>query len=385
MKKNKRIRRNLIVDGERMWLTGNSEQDIIDKVVDIVRRKYVDVIYVPKSGTNEVITDAEESVPLLTFKENNANNKSSIYSITFEKYALNWLETYKMKALKPNTYETYKRKFHAHLIPAFGRKKLTEITTEDVQVFMNERSHLAKKTIRDIKALLGEIMKDALDEGLIKKDPTVSRRLRIPSDKEHKRDALPIDQFRDILNKSTKLKKNDMLLMYMIMLTGMRRGEVLGLKWGDIDFERGLIYIRRNVTHPNGNTPVIGTPKTKSGVRVIPLDSTLKKLLAPGDMDDFIFGSKHPITLRTYSNTWTRIKKSINLYGATAHILRHSYLTYVAGAGTDLKTLQSMAGHSTIGMTMNLYVHPLAENIQEAGEKLHEAVFEGMKCENKNI
>ena len=79
-----------------------------------------------------------------------------------------------------------------------------------------------------------------------------------------------------------------------------------------------------------------------------------------------------PITMTTYNNTMKRIRKTVDLHGATAHVFRHSYLTYMAGEATDLKTLQSIAGHATIDMTMNRYVHAQPEKIKDAGKKMHD-------------
>lgn len=73
-----------------------------------------------------------------------------------------------------------------------------------------------------------------------------------------------------------------------------------------------------------------------------------------------------------YNNTWTRIKKAIDLHGATAHVFRHSYLTYMAGETTDMKTLQTIAGHSAIGMTMNRYVHARKDKIMDVGKQMHQ-------------
>lgn len=75
------------------------------------------------------------------------------------------------------------------------------------------------------------------------------------------------------------------------------------------------------------------------------------------------------MTMTMYNNTIKRIKKTIGLHGATAHVMRHSYLIYLAGMGTDGKNVQTIAGHSTITMTMNNYVHVQPE--KEAGNKMH--------------
>ena len=180
-------------------------------------------------------------------------------------------------------------------------------------------------------------MKYAVADGLISKNPCLSLDLDIPSDKKTEREALPIDQYKDILMNLTKLNKNDQRFMGLLMYTGMRRGEALGLRWEDIDLENNVLHIRRNVTHPQRNAPEITTPKTKAGRRDIPIDENLLVLLMPVQEHGFIIGgTEDPLTLSAHRNMWKRINKQINLYGASAHVLRHSYLTYLQAAGLGL-------------------------------------------------
>ena len=218
---------------------------------------------------------------------------------------------------------------------------------------------------------MGEIFKDAVEDGLMEKDPTASRRIAIPSSKSNDREALPLEQFREIIGNLDRLEIPDKRLLALLMFTGMRRGEVLALRWEDIDTDAGYIHVRRNVTHCNGNQPIIGTPKTKSGKRDIPLDPFVLEALSPVQKQGFIFGGDSPYTMTMFNNTMKRIRKTIDLHGATAHVMRHSYLTYLAGTGTDGKTLQTIAGHSTVTMTMNKYVHAQPEKIKEAADKMH--------------
>ena len=97
----------------------------------------------------------------------------------------------------------------------------------------------------------------------------------------------------------------------------------------------------------------------------------LMDLLAPLQADGFIIGGEQPVSLTHYTNTWNRIKKAVDLHGATAHVFRHSYLTYAAGESSDLKSIQSIAGHSDIRMTMNRYVHAQPEKLKAIGSKMH--------------
>ena len=296
----------------------------------------------------------------------------SDHSVTLAEYTDKWMNLYKANQLKPSTLATYKKHLHAHVLPAFGDRELASITHEDIQLFLNERSHLARKTLSCMRHFMGEIFKDAKEDGLIEKDPTSSRRIAIPSNKSYDRDALPLEQFKEIMANLNRLSTADKRMLVLMMFTGMRRGEVLGLRWEDIDVDAGLIHVRRNVTHAGGNKPIIGTPKTVKGTRDIPLDSYVLETLQPLKEEGFIIGEESPITMTSFNNTWRRIKRVINLHGATPHVLRHSYLTYLAGTNIDAKTLQSIAGHSTIGMTMNHYVHSQPEKIKEAGKQMHD-------------
>ena len=157
------------------------------------------------------------------------------------------------------------------------------------------------------------------------------------------------------------------------MHTGMRRGEVLGLRWQDIDLKNRKIHVVQNVTH-KGNRPVIGTPKTRNSKRSLPLTDELIKLLQPMNDIGYVIGGAEPVSVKSYNTRLNRIRKQVNLYGATAHVLRHTYLTHLAGAGVDLKTLQYIAGHAHIQTTMNIYVHAQEENITKAGNILTDMI-----------
>ena len=102
------------------------------------------------------------------------------------------------------------------------------------------------------------------------------------------------------------------------------------------------------------------------------MDPMLMELLAPVESDGFIIGGEHPITLKHYTNTWNRIKKAVDLHSATAHVFKHSYLTCAVGESSDNKSLQKIAGHADIRMTMNRYVHAQPEKIKAVSNKLHD-------------
>jgi integrase len=228
---------------------------------------------------------------------------------------------------------------------------------------------MSRKTLVSLKNLMSEILNDAMEDGLIDVNPAQSKRIVIPSTKVNVREALPIDVFKTILSSLPQLMADDRRLMALMMLTGMRRGEILGLRWEDIRFTDNLILVQRNVTYSN-NQPHVGTPKTTNGERVVPLNALLLEFLKPYHEHGYILGNEKPFTEAAYRRSMERIDKHIDLHGATAHIFRHSYLTYIAGTGIDIKTLQAIAGHADVKLTMNRYVHKQTSNIVAAGERI---------------
>lgn len=288
----------------------------------------------------------------------------------FKPYVEAWMETFKKPKLKPKTCQTYIGYLHTHLYPAFGERYIEEITTQDVQQFMNERAHLAKKSINNYRRFLEQILDAAVEDKIIEENPTKSKRLANPSDKVTPRKAIPEEQFKEIMKNLFKLEDGaEKLILALLIFTGMRRGEVLGLKWEDIDIEKKRIQVRRNVTHP-GNAPVIGTTKTKSGNRDIYFGDNLEKILLTMKGEGFVFGGDKPLSRKEYETLTKHTRKKIYLYGATPHVLRHTYLTLAAGEHIDPKTLQSMAGHADHQVTMNVYVHEKKENVEKAGQMM---------------
>lgn len=292
---------------------------------------------------------------------------------SFGEYVENWMTLYKVNTLKPTTLRGYRTMLTAHLLDTFGDMKLRDIKPADIQKFLNANKQLAKSYLMAMLTFMSQIFKDAIEDELAVTDPTASRKIVVPSDKVIVRDSLPLEDYKDILASLPLLCTDDRRMMALMMLTGMRRGEALGLRWEDIDLSSGLIHIQRNVTYAQ-NQPFIGTPKTAKGERDVPINSMLLAHLEPIQTEGFIIGDTEPISRMSYRRRMERIEATIDLHGATAHLFRHSYLTYAASLGTDLKTLRSIAGHADIQTTMNRYVHKQTDKIIETGNRL-QALF----------
>jgi site-specific recombinase XerD len=293
--------------------------------------------------------------------------------VSFRVYASEWFSVFKQPNLRYTTMLGYKTNLEKHLYPEFGHKMMNEISTSNIQSFLNRLSEegKSKSTVHKNMILLHQIFTSALEDDVVSKNPMDSERLSNPSDKEEKRDALESTQIKCILNDLDRLQDpQERMLLALLVLTGMRRGEALGLMWEDIGFGEKLIQVSRAVTFQH-NKGVIGLTKSEAGIRSIPLLPQLEEILSPMRSTGLIIHKDgDPITEQTFRRMWERIKKKVNLFGATPHILRHSFATILSNAGIDVKTIQTIVGHADISTTMETYVHSQTKQVKLAGSKL---------------
>lgn len=171
-------------------------------------------------------------------------------------------------------------------------------------------------------------------------------------------------------------------MLHLLITTGLRRGELLGLQWKDIDFEGHTIEIKRNITYTPEKGLVIDTPKTENSERIIPLLPYLAKLLKEYKKDmypfskaaAFVFPSKDSDTIPRDPNAITRkvkcFMKKHNLPDMSPHDLRHSCATLLLSNGADIKSVQEILGHTDASTTLNFYVRTDLEQMKEATNKM---------------
>lgn len=337
----KRIKQRIEINGETRWVTGATQQEVILAAAKILA----------ESGA--IVSEAKQPAQAPLFSE----------------CAWRWFEVYKVPKLKPNSAYNYRHDMENHVLPAFADRRIDEIKPSDIQAFLNTKRDKAKSTVKHIWLILHGVFSTAVWDGYIDKDPTAEANRYTMSKRKAKREALSTEAVQDIINHLNRLEGNDLCLLALLIYTGMRRSEVLGLRWEDVDFERGLIHVQRAVTFKD-NQPVVGTTKSEAGVRYIPLEAQLKAILSPmRQLRGYVIGQEKPLTETAYKRTWERIGRKIDLHGATAHVFRHTYIT-MAAAHVDIKTLQSIAGHADISTTMNRYAHGREDKIIAAGQAL---------------
>ena len=322
-------------NGEKVWITGSSFNELVQNAI----KKY-----------------GNQAVPYSTE--------------TFKEYTEKIFDVFLRPRWKDSTANTNKFLLDKHILPYFSSKDISEIGTVDIQQFFQLKQHLSKSYTKQMLILLHEIFENAVEDGKVAADPTVSKRITLPQ-KKTIRKALEPSQFQDIINHLDQLDFEDAKFMAFLCFTGMRRGEILGLKWDNVLNDK--ILVRSEVIFKGNKSCYCEFTKSKSGIRDLPMPVELTPYLKMRG-EGFIFGKDKPYTQSKFDRMWQRIGKKINLYGATPHAFRHTYLTMLASINVDPKTIQCMAGHSDFSFTFNKYIDKNKANIQNAGEQFSEHI-----------
>lgn len=311
------------------------------------------------------------------------------------------------RGLKDSTYQNYVYMYDLFVRPTFGKNRLSTVKKSDVRKFYNrlvDDKILKIATVDIIHNVLHQTFQVAVDDGFIRQNPTdnMMRELKLAHGNDgEKRQALTIPQqklFIDFMLRTPRYR-HWYPIFFIMMNTGMRVGEITGLRWRDIDLEKGTISVNHTLVYYNhrdekGCYFSINTPKTKAGTRIIPMTEEVKKAFlmekeyqkeagieSVGRVegyDDFIFVNQYGNVQHqgTLNKALQRIMRDCNgevldnaLEGETpvllphfsCHILRHTFATRLCESGINLKFVQSILGHVDISTTMNIYVSVTAE------------------------
>ena len=334
-------------------------------------------IYKWASGTNK--QELFLSVAKLLFESGQMGAKPpSKEKHPFREYAQHWFKVFKEPAVRPLTARNYAQQLDGHLYPAFGEMFIEDITPETVQAFFNDRKHLAQETQQKQMNVLRMILDMAVEDGFILLNPVKSKKVHLTSDVKTEREPLPRDEMLNTLRKIPKVEKvEDRCFIAIQALHAMRPCEVLGLKWQDIDLEKRIIRVQRNVVHPTRNLPVIGETKTKLSKRVL----TISKIALPyiqeaeqkaEKQSDFLFGGATPLSYTQHRQMMRRIGKQMEMT-ATGYTFRHTIITDIYEATHDANIASAVAGHSKTSITMNRYSHARQDAVKKGMNALDEA------------
>lgn len=294
-----------------------------------------------------------------------------------------WLDSYQL-TVKHQTFLDTKRMLYNHLIPVFGTLKLTKLSVSYIQSFINDLStQLVHYAV--VHSINRRVLQYGVSLQLLPFNP--ARDIILPKKPKRENKAIKFidsDDLKALLLHMEKLafKKYsyylDYVLYSVLLATGCRFGEVVALEWSDIDLENGTISISKNY---NRFLKLIGTPKSKAGVRTISIDKKTVNMLrlyknrqrqlylqsgARASSVVFATPTREYQNLATRQEALDRRCAEISIPRFTFHAFRHTHASLLLNAGISYKELQYRLGHATLAMTMDIYSHLSADKEKEA-------------------
>lgn len=331
--------------------------------------------------TQKNMTDLKYKLVHGTFVENTR--------MTLDEWFTTWLEEYKKNRVKIGTYSSYQSYYASLIHRPLGYMCISSIRGDNIQKLYNDLTEAgyALSTIKIVSVLLNGCLQQATRNGMIERNPV--KLAELPRQTEHKhRQALTKEQQALFM----KYAKHSYLYnFFAVMLrTGMRNGELRGLKFSDIDLGKNVIHVQRTLKYIDGRGYFEDSPKTASSRRDIPLTYDVLMLITkqkgywgfgaerPGR---YLFCTKRggPLSRDRVQSEIDKIVKRIQDDGyaferITPHIFRHTFATRAIEAGMQPQVLKTILGHSSLSMTMDLYSHVMPETRASEMEKIS-AVF----------
>ena len=299
---------------------------------------------------------------------------------TFGHFAQMWFDMYKKPYLRERSLDAIKYVLNQHILPVIGGYRLRDITPMHIQAIMAGLSGKSNSLQSKVLSNLRSIFSIAQENGLVAKSP-VSTTLKLNGKKTAEKEPLSVVDCSLLLDRVKNPRARTFLLI--ALHTGMRRGEILGLQWDDVDFKGGMIHIRHNAVITEHKTTVNDFLKTAAGRRDVPLTEDLEQWLKAQKKlahSKYVIAMENhkPLTKSSYRSLWRLIERELPEKHITAHLLRHTYITRLFEAGLDIKEVQYLAGHSTMDMTLKVYTHYDRRSRQaKTAEKVREAMRMG--------
>lgn len=299
-----------------------------------------------------------------------------------------WLKDYKVD-IEQTTRESYQEKIDNYIVPAFGKTLLKDLRAEAIQRWVNElrESGLSPKTIRNTYNILNPSLKKAVTLRMIPYNPCDG--VELPKLVKPEVAIYDIDLCKQVveLAKGTSMY----LIVLLEVMTGLRRGELVALKWSHIDLDSKIIHVCENTVRANGGT-ITKAPKSKAGNRIISIGAevveelrqakeeydTDRKSYGAGFHDDgYVVHQKdgRPFRPDSITQKWSRFEESHGLPHIKFHGLRHSHATALAQAGVNPKVVQERLGHADVSITLNTYTHATTTMNRDAASKLDDIFF----------
>lgn len=339
-------------------------------------------------------TSSEVKKKLKEYKKQSSQfNMNNIKKNSVEEYITDWLKKYKINEIKETSYDRLESTINNHIIPNLGYIQLSQLNADDIQNLLNKlvASNLSYSSIKKVYNALNSCLNHAVIRDHIIKNPCLA--VNLPAQSKFNKRIVQIyteDEIQKIKTEcvrkystGTPIYQHGEIII-LILNTGMRMGEVLGLKWEDIDFENKTIHVCRNVAYIKNRNSNLDTTKgyrvevkeftkTDAGNRLIPMNNTSFSLInslksKSSDENSYVFENKNGnvISPHNLEKKFNKILKNCNIEKTGLHTLRHTFASMLFKKGVDVKTVSEILGHADVRITYNTYIHLIKEQKHDA-------------------
>ena len=311
-------------------------------------------------------------------------------NITVNDWFETWIEQYKKNQVKRGTIIAYTKTYDMMIRPQIGSRKLIEIRGEHIQKLYNDavKQEFSHASIRLMAAILNGCFKQAMKNRLIERNPVTYATL--PKNREEKHQRVLTKEEQEIFLRYAKEHSYLYNLFALDIRTGMRYGEICGLKYSDVDKAAGVIHVRRTIKYIAKQGYFEDTPKTRTSARDIPLTTDMLEIVEAQKrmyetrkvvkLDSYIFRTVNdtPINREAMQHEIDKIitlmsDDGIKIDRFTPHCFRHTFATRAIENGMKPQTLKAILGHANLAMTMDLYSHVLPNTKAEEMEMIAKA------------
>jgi integrase len=309
--------------------------------------------------------------------------------VTLERFIEIWLNG-KELSRSPRTVFQYRETAGRHIVPMMGKMRLQDIHPAHIKQLYARKKEEGRgpRTLQLIHAVLHCALKQAVREGILGRNPADA--VERPKVEQSEFKILTEEQARQFLIAAADSPFE--ALYFLALTSGMRQGELLGLKWSDLDWEKGILLVQRQLQRVEHKDLVLSPPKTRAGRRQIKLGQGILEKLAShqsqqellkaamGDRwqeNELMFPSSIGTPLDSFrvSHEFKKLLKRYDLPDIRFHDLRHTNISFLLEVGTPLNTVQRRAGHAKASITADVYGHAMARSQDEAAQKIEDMVL----------
>lgn len=302
--------------------------------------------------------------------------------MVYKEWLVRWLEDYVRPSVKERTYSNYADIVRLRLIPEFGEMDVERLTPLVTQPYITGLLHhgnmktgkeLSSNSVNLIIVVIQSSLKAACALGIT--DRYEMDKLKRPRVQEKQVCCFSAQEQKQIEKAVLSDRRVKMLGVLLCLYTGLRIGELLALEWSDVDLDKKELRVSKTC-YEKGGERMVGTPKTWSSARMIPIPAqivpVLETLQTRGKGQYVVSNQGQYISVRSYQRSFALLLKKLGIPHRGFHALRHTFATRALECGMDVRTLAELLGHKNPTVTLNRYAHSMMEHKREMMDRLGE-------------